>query len=85
LCFLLKVIDQSRLNYEEQNQYKIRIQFSNQSQLIEEEFFIYIEDINESPYNFQCSSMNSKIHRGKEKEIVFFLLFRSNRFLYGVR
>ncbi len=85
MCFLLKVIDQSRLNYEEQNQYKIRIQFSNQSQLIEEDFFIYIQDINESPYNLQCSSRNSKIHRGKQKEIDLFLLFRSNRFLYGVR
>ncbi|CAF4664757.1 unnamed protein product, partial [Rotaria sp. Silwood2] len=48
--------DQSRLNYEEQNQYKICIQFSNQSELIEKVLFINIEDINEPPYNLQCSN-----------------------------
>ncbi|CAF1281839.1 unnamed protein product [Rotaria sp. Silwood1] len=48
--------DQSDLNYEEQNQYKICIQFSNQSESIEKFFFINIKDINEPPYNFQCSN-----------------------------
>jgi hypothetical protein len=42
------------LNYEEQNQFQIRIQFSNQLELVEENFFIFIEDINEPPYNLQC-------------------------------
>ncbi len=60
---LLKIIDQSRLNYEEQNQYKIRIQFSNQSNFFEENFLINIEDINESPYNLQCSSMKKKTRK----------------------
>ncbi len=76
---LLKTIDQSRLNYEEQNQYKIRIQFSNQSEIFEEIFLINIEDINEPPYHLQCSSKNSKT------KISNLSLFRSNRFLYGFR
>ncbi|UJR34161.1 hypothetical protein I4U23_021569 [Adineta vaga] len=49
------ITDQARLNYEEQNQYKIRVQFFNQTQFIEEAFLIEIQDINESPYNLQCS------------------------------
>jgi hypothetical protein len=76
---LLKTIDQSRLNYEEQNQYKIRIQFSNQSEIFEEIFLINIEDINEPPYHLQCSSKNLKTKRRNLS------LFRSNRFLYGFR
>ncbi|CAF1122720.1 unnamed protein product [Rotaria sordida] len=48
--------DQSRLNYEEQNQHKICIQFSNHSEVIEKNFSINIEDINEPPYNLQCSN-----------------------------
>ncbi|CAF4767763.1 unnamed protein product [Rotaria socialis] len=48
--------NQCRLNYEEQNQYKIRIKFSNQAEAIEKDFLITIEDINEAPYDLQCSN-----------------------------
>ncbi|CAF1686408.1 unnamed protein product, partial [Adineta ricciae] len=47
--------EQSRLNYEEQNQYKIRVQFINKTQFIEESYLIEIEDINEPPYNLHYS------------------------------
>ncbi|CAM4782539.1 unnamed protein product [Rotaria magnacalcarata] len=53
---LFKTTNQCRLNYEEQNQYKIRIKFSYQAESIERDFLITIEDINESPYNLQCSN-----------------------------
>lgn len=56
LFFFFKTINQALLNYEEQNQYKIRIRFSNDSEFIEKDFLIYIEDVNESPYNLQCFS-----------------------------
>lgn len=75
-------MDQSRLNYEEQNQYKICVQFFNETQFIEQSFLIEIEDINEPPYNLHCSRMNIKIIE-KIKKVVFFLLFRSNRILYS--
>ncbi|CAF3966087.1 unnamed protein product, partial [Adineta steineri] len=56
LVVVKRTTDQSRLNYEEQNQHKICVQFSNETELIEETFLINIQDINESPYNLQCSN-----------------------------
>lgn len=55
-----KTTNQSYLNYEEQNLYEVCIRFSNESALIERKFFINVEDVNEPPFNFQCSSRNLK-------------------------
>ena len=52
---LSKAIDQSRLNYEDENEHEIQIQFVNQSNRLEKTFLIHIEDLNESPSNLQCS------------------------------
>ena len=48
-------MDQSRLNYEEENLYEIQIRFVNQSNRFEKKFLINIEDLNEPPTNLQCS------------------------------
>jgi hypothetical protein len=71
--FCFKTIDQLRLNYEEQNQYKIRIQFSNQSNLFEQIFSIDIKDINEPPSHLQCSSITYHQQRKKKREVFFYL------------
>jgi hypothetical protein len=57
LFVCLKTIDQSRLNYEIQNQYKIQIEFSNQSNSFQQIFSIDLENINESPSHFHCSTI----------------------------
>jgi hypothetical protein len=44
------------LNYEEQNQYKIQIQFSNQTNLFIQQILIDLEDINEPPHHLQCET-----------------------------